>query len=1116
MVQRFFAVALCLGFTSVLYAAERASPPNLGTCRAVAFEKVSARFKAPDRAYAPFVFWFWDEPLDPAKMAEMSRVMCSQGFNPGYAHARRSMVGTPDLPGDEWLGDRWFAAFTAALKQAEARKCYLGYCDEYWWPSFQAHGRVLEAHPELRAESLRWTVFDVPGGGKINVPESFFAVAAELAQPLTNIPTPPLTMGKWIWEPNGREEKHTCWFRKAFDLPEGRKVAQAILRVTVDNSYTLFLNGKKIGSGDNWKEPGTYDVAADLATGRNVLAVEGRNDGGPFGLILGLAIELDDGAIVNVQSDGSWRTILEKAAGWEQPALDDRSWTKAREICGAGEGPWGAVAGLESSYTHTTIRSRTLRVIGGGEPFSWKAPAGNSWRVYAFNKYFHPGIDGGQTNSIDPRLAKVFINLALEPYAKRLGDRLGKSIPGDFIDNEGDYGWQLAWSDALAEQYQKRYGRDLRLWMPLMLDRDKEGLYAKARWEWFDLVSDLYTDNFRAVTYWHERRGMYTTAHVWEESLPAQVNAVGDHLKFLRSLTMPGQDCLVRKCLYVHDFKEAASVAEFQGARATTELMGVAGWPGLDPVFLKQSVNAVTAWGMGHIIPHGVFTTRKLDGNPWMPDLYAESPTFPWMHLWNNFACRASFINSLGHAVPDVLLYNPLESAWILASAEMLDREMWTYSEDRPEGKQINALDRIYSKAIADLTEGRIEFLIGDRHYLAEMEVKDGRLVRGPLAFGTLVLPPLRILGLDGARKMLSFAKGGGRVYALGELPSGSVEKGMGDAEMEALMKELTSQPTFTQCPPEPPDCVASWTYGPGWQYQTDASKHGLMPLIAARAPGLESPIKFLDGAFPLLQTRRRIDGRDFFWLANNDPQNPQACKIEVSGVRGAASIWDCETGEVKPVPSADAPAGSRLSLAFKPLEAYWLVFDPLAAKGDSPIFPATILRTVPESGQSPNLSVAKPQEEVVATITGPWTVSYDAAIQPVMEHPVKPPAEFAAGTEKPLEDWQTWGLKGFSGLLDYSVTATVPEVRGRMVLDLGQVFSAAEVWVNGRSCGMRLWGPYVFDVSSALKPGENRIRVRVANLPGASYGLEQQQGLRGPVRLLSTSGGQTFLSGNQ
>jgi hypothetical protein len=357
-------------------------------------------------------------------------------------------------------------------------------------------------------------------------------------------------------------------------------------------------------------------------------------------------------------------------------------------------------------------------------------------------------------------------------------------------------------------------------------------------------------------------------------------------------------------------------------------------------------------------------------------------------------------------------------------------------------------------------------------------------LVRGTLKFRSLVLPPLTIISLDGAQKILAFAKAGGHVYALGELPSGSVENGMNDARMAAIMKKLASQPTFTQCEPEPADAISAWTYDANWQYQSDASKFGLQPLIARQSPGLTSPVKFVSGSFPMLQNRRRIDGRDFFWLVNNDAKRPQECEIEVSGVHGVASIWDCETGEIKPVSSIDTTAGSRVTLAFKPLEAYWLVFDPKQPAQSQP--------------------AATTQEKVVATLDGPWTLTYDASIQPVMEHPTKPPAEFAAGIQEPLEDWQTLGLKGFSGLLDYTTTVTVPEIEGRMVLDMGRVISAAEVWVNGKSCGMRLWGPYVFDISAACKPGENQIRIRVANLPGASYGLDQEQGLRGPVRILS------------
>ena len=55
-------------------------------------------------------------------------------------------------------------------------------------------------------------------------------------------------------------------------------------------------------------------------------------------------------------------------------------------------------------------------------------------------------------------------------------------------------------------------------------------------------------------------------------------------------------------------------------------------------------------------------------------------------------------------------------------------------------------------------------------------------------------------------------------------------------------------------------------------------------------------------------------------------------------------------------------------------------------------------------------------------------------------------------------------------------------EAEQRALLDLGDVKYAAEVWVNGRAVGARLWPPYTLDVTGYLRPGRNEIRVVVTN----------------------------------
>ena len=63
--------------------------------------------------------------------------------------------------------------------------------------------------------------------------------------------------------------------------------------------------------------------------------------------------------------------------------------------------------------------------------FTWKAPTGKSWRIYVFNKFLPPGRLGRPAKRIPSIrvLAKAFIEIALEPYAKRMGDKLGKIDP---------------------------------------------------------------------------------------------------------------------------------------------------------------------------------------------------------------------------------------------------------------------------------------------------------------------------------------------------------------------------------------------------------------------------------------------------------------------------------------------------------------------------------------------------------------------------------------------------------------------------------------------------------------------------------------------------------------
>ncbi len=107
---------------------------------------------------------------------------------------------------------------------------------------------------------------------------------------------------------------------------------------------------------------------------------------------------------------------------------------------------------------------------------------------------------------------------------------------------------------------------------------------------------------------------------------------------------------------------------------------------------------------------------------------------------------------------------------------------------------------------------------------------------------------------------------------------------------------------------------------------------------------------------------------------------------------------------------------------------------------------------------------------------------------------------------------WTNFALPTYSGIGVYSQTVafTPDELKSRVILDLGKVLVAAEVLVNDKPVGVRLAAPFKFDLTESLKPGPNRIDVRVANTIAPHYTVTNKvhnlgpttSGLMGPVTL--------------
>ncbi|MEE2715265.1 MAG: hypothetical protein VYD34_04595 [Verrucomicrobiota bacterium] len=143
---------------------------------------------------------------------------------------------------------------------------------------------------------------------------------------------------QWIWLDRA-EKTETVYFRKFVELPAG-KIKSAKLQATCDNGFSIFVNGNSALAGDNWNNKYGSDIAKLLTPGRNVITVEGRNQGGVAGFVAQLEITIE-GKKPTIITDSSWMATRTFYGQWKSGKGKD--WAKTISTGKMGDGPWGTL-----------------------------------------------------------------------------------------------------------------------------------------------------------------------------------------------------------------------------------------------------------------------------------------------------------------------------------------------------------------------------------------------------------------------------------------------------------------------------------------------------------------------------------------------------------------------------------------------------------------------------------------------------------------------------------------------------------------------------------------------------------------------------------------------------
>ena len=131
---------------------------------------------------------------------------------------------------------------------------------------------------------------------------------------------------KWIWKDKSATTE-TIYARRQWTLNSPMKSSK--LSITCDNGFTAYVNGQKVGSGNQWETHYEFDIKKYLHNGDNVLAVQAHNEGQVAGLAAKIKLVSANGSTRNIVSDNEWIVNTKKTDGWLAPSVDTTGWKNA-------------------------------------------------------------------------------------------------------------------------------------------------------------------------------------------------------------------------------------------------------------------------------------------------------------------------------------------------------------------------------------------------------------------------------------------------------------------------------------------------------------------------------------------------------------------------------------------------------------------------------------------------------------------------------------------------------------------------------------------------------------------------------------------------------------------
>ena len=679
----------------------------------------------------------------------------------------------------------------------------------------------------------------------------------------------------------------------------------------------------------------------------------------------------------------------------------------------------------------------------------WQIPTGN-WTFYA--TYRQPGSSKVRFPSPDQQgfvvdhLKKDAVLEYLSQFDKAFHGIPKEDLPRAYNVDSWEIG--LDWTKGFFDEFLKRRGYDLQLYIPEMFQYGDSTLVKRVICDYRETLSDLLIDNFnKPFDNWTASHGGQSIAEILSEpSNILDANAQVDIPQM--DLGSPPTRYIVNGRFIFPDYDEkcAASVAHFYGkpyiSSETFTCMG----PVLNtPLELcKEKLDYDFFAGVNQTCFHGIaYSPASAHWPGWLfyagTHLGEFNPQWAQIGQLNNYITRCQSFLQKGRHDCDLLFYLPYYDIFSRIDSDPGKAPRW-WGYLAPEN---------YPTA-GTLTKIGCDFdLFSDKMLAESIRTDQGKLVTPGNQYRAVVIADCQRIPLATLQKVLKLAEQGATVLMIGALPSDVpglnrlVER---QEEFNRLIKDLRAKTRAIG------DEISMASLGSGRVvFGKDANK------VIAYA-GISRETLTDDG---LEFTRRRDDDGWIYFIAN--PASNKAAEQWIPlGVNGrSAALFDPMTGESGRAAFRSADGKASVYLQLKPRESIIVkVFDNLTDGSD--------------------WNYKTPAADPV-TISGNWKVTFLSGGE-ILPHP----EEISR-----LTSWTEWqsdqrpALKGFAGVARYSITFAGPSVKADdYYISLGEVCHTARVTLNGKLLGDVFSRPMEVRCGNALKPGSNTLEIEVANTP--------------------------------